>query len=131
MMLLPPPNPAHLRVLQPGEKGSNSYFGARKPYVRKNIQMRSMEAKIRDAMIHRGIALFKPQFIKTDLSLRTFGTLVCMRCVGVDAARKAWWAVVCLCGNVDIVRASALTNGQRTELACCKRKHRNGRRKVS
>jgi hypothetical protein len=107
-------------ILQPGQRGSNGSHGKREPYVRKNILMRNTMKQIQDAIDRRGIQLRKAEFVKRDIACRSYGTLVAMSCAGLDKWREAWWAVTCLCGNVDIVRQKSLINGTKRSLVCCK-----------
>ena len=107
-------------ILQPGQRGSNGSHGKRPPYIRKNILKRNYAQLTQDAIDRRSLRLRKPEYVKRDLGCRPFGTLVAMNCVGVDSQRRTWWSVVCLCGNVDVVRADGLIRGHNLRLKCCK-----------
>ncbi len=105
-------------ILQPGERGSNSSRGKREPYIRKNVIKRNYTTLTSEAIERRGLRLTKPQYIKRDLFCRTFGELVVLDCVGVVGG-KAWWSVICLCGNIDVIRADQLIRGRSLRLRCC------------
>ena len=99
-------------ILQPGQRGSNGSHGKREPYLRKNIVKRNYALSLtsRSESNAAGCDLTKPQYIKRAIcSGRSFGELVVLdRALASSPAARRWWSVICLCGNIDVIRADQL-----------------------